>query len=242
MLDSMRFLAADSKREAAFFAIARDSKKILTEILGKARLSIPVAADENKKAFSEFAASEIVIPVAYIMEKGRIKWKGNPADIQGILTKIFNGTFSFSDQLRIDMLKRDLSSALRTSLPDVILKTADAILAIQKDEMTALQAKLFIYNNTGRAAESLDFLRKTREAAPLNIDVALLYLDSLARTGNRKEFTSEAEKLFKDTTLPCDAKMRLAAFALDNTPLGWLPAAAFMPLKEKLTKKINAKK
>ena len=30
MLDSMRFLAADSKREAAFFAIARDSKKILT--------------------------------------------------------------------------------------------------------------------------------------------------------------------------------------------------------------------
>ncbi len=223
MIDSIYEQALENKEKpASFYAISR-SGKTRTAALELSKFRMPVYSDDQGDVYPEFAGTEVVIPFVLVVDDGKIVWKGVPQELENVIRDIQSGKFSFDSQLKIEILHKDLQNAIQTGLSAVILSTADKVLALRPDDQIAIQAKLFVFESTGRVRENLAAVQSIASKVKDNADVRLLLLGYYERTGEMEKFSAGLKDAFKDFSGSPNALSRLLAYSFEQAPFGWLP-------------------
>lgn len=223
MVDSIYEQALENKtKPASFYAISRMGRT-RTASLELSKFRMPVYGDDKGDVYPEFAGTEVVIPFVLVADDGKIVWKGVPQELENVIRDIQSGKFSFDSQLKIEILHKDLQNAIQTGLSAVILSTADKVLALRPDDQIAIQAKLFVFESTGRVRENLAAVQSIASKVKDNADVRLLLLGYYERTGEMEKFSAGLKAAFKDFSGSPTALSRLLAYAFEQTPFGWLP-------------------
>ena len=223
MVDSIYEQALENKaKPASFYAISRMGKT-RTAALELSKFRMPVYGDDKGEVYPEFAGTEVVIPFVLVVDDGKIVWKGVPQELENVIRDVQPGKFGFDSQLKIEILHKDLQNAIQTGLPSVILATADKVLALRPDDQIAIQAKLFVFESTGRVRENLSAVQAIASKVKDNADVRLLLLGYYERTGEMEKFSAELKSAFKDFSASPTALSRLLAYSFEQAPFGWLP-------------------
>ncbi len=223
MVDSLYEQSLENKEKpASFYAISRSSKA-RTAALELSKFRMPVYGDDHGDVYPEFAGTEVVIPFVIVADDGKIVWKGVPQELETVIRDLQSGKFSFDSQLKLEVMHKDLQNAIQTGLSSVIIATADKILALRPDDQIAIQAKLFVYESTGRVRENNAAVQAIAAKVKDNADVRLLLLGYYERTGEMEKFSAELKAAFKDFAASPTALSRLLAYSFEQTPFGWLP-------------------
>lgn len=236
MLDALPDLFPGSGKTFRVLAVARNRKAALAGLCAKIDPEFLSLYAENEKGevFREFASGDVLIPFAAVAKDGKLLWKGAPSDLEGVLSRILAGKFSLSAQIRIELLRKELQSAVQAGLPEVILHSADAILAVDPADKTAIQAKLYVYDGRGDDKHSCDFLLERCAKTPGDPVLRLMLLNSLIFSGVRGAFRHQLVQSLSDFKANPEILARLLAFSLENAPLGWLPLKEIRPAAAKL--------
>ena len=223
MVDSIYEQALENKsKPASFYAISRMGKT-RTAALELSKFRMPVYGDDNGAVYPEFAGAEVIIPFAIVVDDGKIVWKGAPQELENVIRDIQSGKFSFDSQLKLELLHKDLQNAIQTGLSSVILSNADKILALRPDDQIAIQAKLFVFESTGRVRENNAAVQAIAAKVKDNVDVRMLLLGYYERTGEMEKFSADLKAAFHDFQSSPTALSRLLAYAFEQTPFGWMP-------------------
>ncbi len=223
MVDSIYEHALENKtKPASFYAISRTGKA-RTAALELTKFRMPVYGDDKGEVYPEFAGTEVVIPFAIVVDGGKIVWKGVPQELDTVVRDIQAGKFSFDSQLKLEIMHKDLQNAIQTGLSAVIISNADKILALRPDDQIAIQAKLFVFESTGRIRENNAAVQSIAAKVKDNADVRLLLLGYYERTGEMEKFSAELSAAFRDFASSPTAQSRLLAYAFEQAPFGWLP-------------------
>ena len=223
MVDSIYEQALENKEKpASFYAISRSSKT-RTAALELSKFRMPVYGDDHGDVYPEFAGTEVVIPFVIVADDGKIVWKGVPQELETVIKDLQSGKFSFDSQLKLEVMHKDLQNAIQTGLSSVIIATADKILALRPDDQIAIQAKLFVYESTGRVRENNAAVQAIAAKVKDNVDVRLLLLGYYERTGEMEKFSAELKAAFRDFSASPTALSRLLAYSFEQAPFGWLP-------------------
>lgn len=225
LLDALPDTFADSGKSLRVSAVARNQQAAVTGAFPRFRPEYLAVFAENDKleVFREYAAGETLIPFAAVISDGKLRWKGAPNDLESVLTRMIAGKFGFSTQLRIETLRRDLQSAVQSGLPEVILRSADAILAVDPADLIAVQAKLYVFEGRRQTGQGTLFLQKRCQISPDNVTLRLMLLQSLQMDGDRAMFGRELLLALKTFSAKPSVQARILAFALENAPFGWIP-------------------
>ena len=229
MVDSIYEQSLENKDKPASFCAISRTGKARTAALELSKFRMPVYGDDNGDVYPEFAGTEVVIPFALVSDGEKIVWKGVPQELESVVRDLQTGKFSFDSQLKLETLHKDLQNAIQTGLSSVIVSTADKILALRPDDQIAIQAKLFVYESTGRIRENNAAVQAIAAKVKDNVDVRLLLLGYYERTGEIDKFTQELASAFRDFSSSPVAQSRLLAFAFEEAPFGWLPVAEVVP-------------
>ena len=223
MVDSIYEQSLEDKaKPASFYAISR-SGKTRTSALELSKFRMPVYGDDAGAVYPEFAGAEVIIPFAIVADEGKIVWKGAPQELENVIRDIQTGKFSFDSQLKLELMHKDLQNAIQTGLSSVILSNADKILALRPDDQIAIQAKLFVFESTGRVRENNAAVQSIAAKVKDNVDVRLLLLGYYERTGEMEKFSAGLKAAFQDFSASPTALSRLLAYAFEQTPFGWVP-------------------
>ena len=223
MVDSICEQSLENKEKpASFYAISR-SGKTRTAALELSKFRMPVYGDDHGDVYPEFAGTEVVIPFVIVADDGKIVWKGVPQELETVIKDLQSGKFSFDSQLKLEIMHKDLQNAIQTGLSSVIIATADKILALRPDDQIAIQAKLFVYESTGRVRENNAAVQSIAAKVKDNADVRLLLLGYYERTGEMERFSAGLKDAFHDFSGSPTALSRLLAYAFEQAPFGWLP-------------------
>ena len=223
MVDSIYEQSLENKEKpASFYAISRSSKT-RTAALELSKFRMPVYGDDHGDVYPEFAGTEVVIPFVIVADDGKIVWKGVPQELENVIRDLQTGKFSFDSQLKLEIMHKDLQNAIQTGLSSVIIATADKILALRPDDQIAIQAKLFVYESTGRVRENNAAVQAIAAKVKDNADVRLLLLGYYERTGEMEKFSAGLKEAFKDFSASPTALSRLLAYSFEQAPFGWLP-------------------
>ena len=223
MVDSIYEQSLENKaKPASFYAISRSSKT-RTAALELSKFRMPVYGDDHGDVYPEFAGTEVVIPFILVADDGKIVWKGVPQELENVIKDLQSGKFSFDSQLKLEVMHKDLQNAIQTGLSSVIVSTADKILALRPDDQIAIQAKLFVYESTGRVRENNAAVQAIAAKVKDNADVRMLLLGYYERTGEMEKFNTELKSAFRDFSASPTALSRLLAYAFEQAPFGWLP-------------------
>ena len=223
MVDSIYEQSLENKEKpASFYAISR-SGKTRTAALELSKFRMPVYGDDHGDVYPEFAGTEVVIPFVIVADDGKIVWKGVPQELETVIKDLQSGKFSFDSQLKLEIMHKDLQNAIQTGLSSVIIATADKILALRPDDQIAIQAKLFVYESTGRVRENNAAVQSIAAKVKDNADVRLLLLGYYERTGEMERFSAGLKDAFHDFSGSPTALSRLLAYAFEQAPFGWLP-------------------
>ena len=229
MVDSIYEQALENKtKPASFYAISRMGKA-RTAALELSKFRMPVYGDDAGAVYPEFAGAEVVVPFALVVDDGKIVWKGVPQELDTVIRDIQSGKFSFDSQLKLEIMHKDLQNAIQTGLSSVIISHADKILALRPDDQIAIQAKLFVFESTGRIKENNAAVQAIAAKVKDNVDVRLLLLGYYERTGEMDKFSSELTTAFRDFAASPTAQSRLLAYAFEQAPFGWLPVQEIVP-------------
>ena len=229
MVDSIYEQALENKsKPASFYAISRMGKA-RTAALELSKFRMPVYGDDEGAVYPEFAGAEVIVPFALVVDDGKIVWKGVPQELETVILDIQSGKFSFESQLNLEIMHKDLQNAIQTGLSSVIISHADKILALRPDDQIAIQAKLFVFESTGRIRENNAAVQSIAAKVKGNVDVRLLLLGYYERTGEMEKFSAELTAAFHDFASSPTALSRLLAYAFEQTPFGWLPVREIVP-------------
>jgi len=229
MVDSIYEQALENPKSASFYAISRLGKARTAALLELSKFRMPVYGDDNGDVYPEFAGTEVVIPFAIVSDGEKIVWKGAPQELENVVRDIQTGKFSFDAQLKLEMLHKDLQNAIQTGLSSVIVSNADKILALRPDDQIAIQAKLFVFESTGRVKENNAAVQAIAAKVKDNVDVRLLLLGYYERAGQMDKFKEEFSSAFRDFASSPTALSRLLAYGFEQTPFGWLPVSEIVP-------------
>lgn len=224
---SGKFAEEKAQHTVRFSAVTRNSiqdTQNFCKTLGP--FGIPIGADDKRTLFLEVAAQELTIPFAVIAKNGKVQWTGNPIEIESVTERILQGKFDLSKQIRIAALRRELQAAVQSALPDVIMRTADSILALLPGDTIAIQAKLFVFQNHGQIRQAMAFICDAANQNADSVNIRLLYLDFLLRGGDAKQFQEQFQKAFSDFEKSSEATLQLLSFALNAPQVGVLPLRA----------------
>lgn len=223
MVDSIYEQALENKEKpASFYAVSRMGKA-RTAALELSKFRMPVYGDDNGAVYPEFAGAEVIIPFAIVVDDGKIVWKGAPQELETVVRDLQTGKFSFDSQLKLELLHKDLQNAIQTGLSSVILSNADKILALRPDDQIAIQAKLFVFESTGRVRENNAAVQAIAAKVKDNVDVRMLLLGYYERTGEMDKFSADLKSAFHDFSGSPMALSRLLAYAFEQAPFGWVP-------------------
>ena len=217
-----------------FYVLACSPNRLVRETLNGITVSYEVGTDERRLLFNEYLPGDILFPLALIMQKGKVLWKGSPLELESVLSLIRSKRFDPSRQIKVERIRKEMQMAVQASLPDVVLRCADDILKLQPGDAIAVRAKLYVYESTGRFSEAMAFVRKNAGENPSDVNQTLLYFDYLRRQRDPVLFAQEfrtASLRFADSP---EALYRILVYSLEALPFGWLPPADAASVAEKI--------
>lgn len=223
MADSIYEQSLENKAKPASFCAISRMGKARTAALELSKFRMPVYGDDRGDVYPEFAGTEVVIPFAIVADGGKIVWKGAPQELENVIRDLQTDKFSFDSQLKLEIMHKDLQNAIQTGLSAVILSTADKILALRPDDQIAIQAKLFVFESTGRIRENNAAVQAIAAKVKDNVNVRLLLLGYYERTGEMEKFSADLKAAFRDFAASPTAQSRLLAYAFEQAPFGWIP-------------------
>lgn len=224
LLDTICEQSRSAAPDFAFAAISRQSERRTKELfLNGFTLPVYVETKPERPVWGEYARTEVMIPFVLVEENGEVRWKGSPQELESVLHEMRSGTYRYDTQIKLESLRKELQNAIQTSLPQVILASADRILTIRPSDMIAIQAKLYVYESTNQPRLALSLLREINAKDKANADLRTLLLDYLIRNGEYELFQKEFKQACADFSGAPDKLIRLLAFSLQNAPFAWLP-------------------
>lgn len=236
LADLQRTLAElPQQNQAEFFLLSRGSRSAVKKFVMQTETALPVYVDSKRSLFKEYAAGELLLPFALIVKDGKVLWKGSPIDLDNIMNLMRTGKFNPDIQLKVARLRKEMQMAVQASLPDVILRCANEILKLQPGDSLAIQAKLFVFENSKRFPAALAFTRENAKANPQDVKQTLLYLNYLQRGGNRNQFMKAFDDAVKQFNKSPESLFRLLAFAASDTvPFSWMPLETVKNLPDQI--------
>lgn len=229
--------AENTEHPVRLSAVSRNSVRMTEELLKSSGVSgLMVGADDKRELYMNLAASEPMMPFAIVAKKNRVLWTGHPTDIESVTDRILKDRFDLSTQGQVAMLRRELQAAVQSSLPDVIQRSADKILAILPGDSIAVQSKLYVYDLRGQNREALDFLKEQTVKVPEELNLRILYLDMLLRNGENALFRETMQKAASDFHSSPESLFRILAFSLEAAPHGALPLSLVWDLAKRIRK------
>ena len=242
MLENLKRNLAELPRneQAEIFALSRGIRSSVKSLMEQNEITLPVHVDSRRVLFNDYAADELVLPFALIAKEGKVLWKGSPIDLENILNLMRTGKFNPDIQLKVSRLRKEMQMAVQASLPDVILRCANEILKVQPGDSLAIQAKLFVFENSNRFPAALAFTRQNAQANPNDVNQTLLYLTYLQRAGNRTLFAQVLENAVKQFSKSPESLFRLLTFSVNGTvPFSWLPLKSVKALPDMIRNDFN---
>lgn len=237
LLDNLPDAVLNGQLRVAAFARnpQAPAKDALSPFLLRLKLQhLTICADNEKsEVFNEFCKNEVLLPFAVVIHEGKVRWKGMPSDVENVLQRLKTGKFSFQKQVRIDILRRDLQSAIQAGLPEAILRAADQILLVDPGDTIAIQAKIYVYQGQRRMDLAKAFMKERCEKVKDDVRLRLVYLEILGTAGDRFGFGEAFKSALNDFAKDENAQIRLLGFALENAPLGWIPMVEATAAAEK---------
>ncbi len=224
------------------YAVAKNNAAQVQPFLKDFQQEFLTVLAENDKGtvYKEFAADELILPMALVARDSKVMWKGAPGDVNHILELLLKDKFSMQNQIKISALRNDLQGAIQAALPEVMLNMADKILELDPEDTIACQAKLYVYLGQGDFAKARAFLQKQIQSVPESLMLRILLLDVIVQEGSGKELfrTAFTESLdaFKNDTVKT---AQILSFALQNAPFGWIPMKRVMEDKFFYSKDTN---
>ncbi len=226
--------------QAEIFVLSRGIRSSVKSLMEQNEITLPVHVDPRRALFNDYAADELVLPFALIAKEGKVLWKGSPIDLENILNLMRTGKFDPDIQLKVARLRKEMQMAVQASLPDVILRCANEILKVQPGDSLAIQAKLFVFENSNRFPAALAFTRQNAQENPHDVNQTLLYLTYLQRAGNRTLFAQVLENAVKQFRKSPESLFRLLTFAVNGTvPFSWLPLESVKALPDMIRNDFN---
>lgn len=219
---------------------AADLKRVIGNQTAPFQLNL--GADKEGKTFRTFAPGVASLPYTFISRNGAIVWSGHPVEIETVMDALLADQFSLDTQRKIAGHRRELQSALRAGLPDVVSQTADKILALSPRDSIAMQAKLYSFQLKGRSAEAIRFLEEFIRKNPENsMQTRMMLLNLLLQQPNPD---AAWEKAVAETSQyamqrPEDS-LNLATYLLRNTAMERPPVQAALKLAENAEKLFRA--
>ena len=235
MLENLKRNLAELPRneQAEIFALSRGIRSSVKSVMEQNEITLPIHVDPRRALFNEYASDELVLPFALIAKDGKVLWKGSPIDLENILNLMRTGKFNPDIQLKVARLRKEMQMAVQASLPDVILRCANEILKMQPGDSLAIQAKLFVFENSNRFPAALAFTRQNAQANPNDVNQTLLYLTYLQRAGNRPLFAQALENAVQQFRKSPESLFRLLTFSVNATvPFTWLPLKSVKALPD----------
>ena len=242
MLENLKRNLAELPRneQAEIFALSRGIRSSVKSVMEQNEITLPIHVDPRRALFNEYASDELVLPFALIAKDGKVLWKGSPIDLENILNLMRTGKFNPDIQLKVARLRKEMQMAVQASLPDVILRCANEILKMQPGDSLAIQAKLFVFENSNRFPAALAFTRQNAQANPNDVNQTLLYLTYLQRAGNRPLFAQALENAVQQFRKSPESLFRLLTFSVNGTvPFSWLPLNAIKALPDMIRNDFN---
>ena len=227
--------------DVRFAAIAINPVKTTDAVVrDNGPFQIPLAADNNLKSRNLFAETESLFPYAVLARDGKAAWSGHPTELESVIRKVADGSFSISRQKRIEAIRQELQMAIQAGLPEVVSASADKILRIAPDDRIAIQAKLFAFNARGKMADAVKFIQEICEKNPKDAKLRMMQLDLLLNRGDTSAYRQAVEKAFRDfETSPDNSLVFLCAYALENSPYGVLNPALTLSCAGKAYDKVK---
>ena len=227
--------------EVTFAAVAINPVKITDAVVrDNGPFQIPLAADNNLKSRNLFAETESLFPYAVLARDGKAAWSGHPTELESVIRKVADGSFSVSRQKQIEAIRQELQMAIQAGLPEVVSSSADKILRIAPDDRIAIQAKLFAFNARGKMTDAVKFIQEICEKNPKDAKLRMMQLDLLLNRGDTSAYRQAVEKAFRDfETSPDNSLVFLCAYALENSPYGVLNPAITLTCAEKAYDKVK---
>ena len=242
MLENLKRNLAELPRneQTEIFALSRGIRSFVKSVMEQNEITLPIHVDPRRALFNEYASDELVLPFALIAKDGKVLWKGSPIDLENILNLMRTGKFNPDIQLKVARLRKEMQMAVQASLPDVILRCVNEILKMQPGDSLAIQAKLFVFENSNRFPAALAFTRQNAQANPNDVNQTLLYLTYLQRAGNRPLFAQALENAVQQFRKSPESLFRLLTFSVNGTvPFSWLPLNAIKALPDMIRNDFN---
>lgn len=225
LLDAICAQSKETAPDFAFAAVSRQNESRTRELfLNGFSMPIYVETEPNRPVWDEYARAEVMIPFVLITDGSEVRWKGSPQELESVIREIQAGTYRYDMQIKLESLRKELQNAIQTSLPQVILSAADRILSIRPTDMIAIQAKLYVYENTNQPRRAVALLREVNAQNKADADLRTLYLDYLIRSGESELFQKEFKQAVSDFSEDPGRLIRVLAFSLQNAPFAWIPS------------------
>ena len=190
----------------------------------QADMNYNVGVDTAGNTYNAYMEGRSAIPQAFIIDKnGVVVWNGHPMEMDSVLKKVIEGTFDMEKGEKVSDLQAKMMDALKVRDMESGLTYAKDILQLSPDDEQAMQVVLYIYTESKKWQEALDFLNKLiamhpKESMPYM--VAFQILNELDDHDNIKKLAGSYIKQFWDDAPALNA---LAMFLLDQLNFGTEP-------------------
>ena len=244
MIESLeKKYALENRAAITIQTVARNDLSLVKKILksNDNPFVLAIGADEKGKTFKRFDTTVGTLPFTIIAENGAIAWKGHPVEIETVTDSILAGNFSRSNQEKISAFRKQLQSALKAGLPDVVAQTADKILAIAPLDTIAMQARLYAFEQKGQTAEEAKFLAEHIRKHPQNsMQMRMLLLDLLQRLDNTPDWNKTVTETITEAEKRPEDSLNFAAYLLDRSVMANMPIQAILNLSGNAVRSFKA--
>ena len=175
-----------------------------------------VALDDGKKTESAYSGNPPGNSSFYIIRDGKILWKGTHAGAEYVLRKVFDGTFNASEAGKIEKLHKDLEAATERNNNTALAEIADRLLELDAKDESAIQTRLYIFQQQRKPMEAIAFLnaiiaRTPETPLPYFLKIDILQGRTDIKESDLREAISQAIEAFKKdpVTLSSIAKRQI---------------------------------
>jgi len=121
-------------------------------------LDLTVCADEQFKETNKLLGANFQ-QCSIFNRSGKLLWSGEAIDLDMMVKKILANRYSEQEEARIAALTSALQASLRSGNPGMIIQSADRILALRDEQLSAVNAKAYALEMSGDFAGLEKFFR-----------------------------------------------------------------------------------
>ena len=179
-------------------------------------LQMHIAFDGGNRIAKRVLPGNVVLPFAVLADvTGEIVWMGEPMEFADVFPAIVSGTYSTDIRKKSVALYAELAGAIRSGNFPNVRKTAEAIIAIEPANPTAVQALMFFLEQSGSIPEAWQVLAAALQTKPESLFLSMLALNFGARHSEMAE--TVLDNIRHDIFLCATDRQKLsAAFMLLN--------------------------